>query len=127
MKKLIIAQVEKNIGGRLEGQGELGNTLNFYNNIGNASNLFEKVMSIIIGFLTVVAGIYFIFQFITGALGFLSAGGDKTKIQAAQAKIGQAVLGLAIVIIAIFIIDFIGTLLGLKILSPGDFIISLWT
>ncbi len=123
---VLIAQQAHNLGGIFGGLGPLGNTSGFTADVSPAAALFNRVMSIIIGFLTVVAGLWFVFQFLIGAFSWLTAGGDKAKIQAAQAKITTSILGLAIVIIAIFLIDLIGTLLGLNILSPADFIINVW-
>jgi hypothetical protein len=108
--------------GTLEGLGPLGKV----GSKDQAVTRFNEVVSLVIGFLTVVAGLWFVFQFLSGAIGWLSAGGDKAKLQAAQGRITQAIIGLAVVIAAIFIIDLVGTLLGLNILSPGDYILSIW-
>lgn len=124
MEKNYLAQVD--LGGRFEGIGPLGDTWNFGRNIERTTTLFGTVMSIIIGFLTVVAGLWFVFQFLIGAISWISAGGDKNKVAEAQAKITQGIIGLVVVISAIFLIDLIGSLFGLDILTPGDFILSVW-
>ena len=111
--------------GTFEGLGPLG-TFTVEEAVDTAINLFNKVMSNIVGFMTIVAGIWFIFQFIIGAFGWLTAAGDKAKVQASQTKITHSIIGLAIVVAAVFLIDLIGTLLGLKILSPGEFIKGFW-
>jgi len=111
--------------GTLRGLGPLG-TFTVSEAVDTALNLFNQVIRNIVGVITVVAGIWFIFQFIIGGFSWLTAGGDKAKVQSAQAKITQGIIGLAIVIAAIFLIDFIGSLLGLDILRPGDFIKGIW-
>ncbi len=110
--------------GILKGLGPLGT---FEINITTAANLFGKVLSLIIGVMTIVAGIWFIFQFIIGAFGWLTAGADKTAIENAQKRILNAVIGITVVVAAIFLIDLLGRLIGLEILSPGRFIIGIWS
>lgn len=109
--------------GILKGLGPLG-TFEIDETV--AANLFSKVISLIIGVMTVVAGIWFIFQFIIGAFGWLTAGADKAAMENAQKKITNGVIGLVIVVAAIFLIDLLGRLIGLEILSPGKFIIGIW-
>lgn len=117
--------VEINLG-ELKGLGPLG-----FENIeitrDAAIDLFNKVISNIIGIMTIVAGIWFIFQFIIGAFGWLTAGGDKAAMENAQKKITNGVIGLVIVVAAIFLIDLLGRLIGLEILSPKKFIIGIWS
>jgi len=109
--------------GTIKGQGPLAELLN---TLSGVVNLFNKVISNIVGILTIVAGLWFIFQFMLGAFSYLTSGGDKARIEEAQKKITSALIGLVIVVAAIFLIDLVGSLLGLKILRPGDFIRDLW-
>lgn len=125
MNQKYLAQVPLRIGERVEGFGYLGET-NLFGNITEATNRFNRTISIVIGILTIVAGIWFVFQFITGAITWLSAGGDKAKVQEAQQKITNAVIGLAVTIAAVFIVDLVGSILGISILNPGEFLIGLW-
>lgn len=119
----LLALESEPIGGEFEGFGPLKSGTGTINKV---MGLFNKVLSNTVGFLTVIGGIWFIFQFIIGAFGWLTAGGDKTKVETAQKRITQAFIGLIIIVAAIFLIDVIGNLLGLKILSPGEFITNLW-
>ena len=113
--------------GTFEGIGRLGEVSSFAGSEEAATSLFTRLVSIIIGVISVVAGLYFVIQFILGAFSWISSGGDKAKVQEAQRKITNAVIGLAVVLISIFLIDLIGSLLGMNILSPGDFILSIWS
>ena len=78
-----------------------------------------NIISMILGFLTIVAGLWFMIQFILGAVTWISAGGDKGKTTQAKDKITQAVVGLAIVVGAYAIAGLIGTILGLDFLNIG--------
>lgn len=87
-----------------------------------AAGYFATIISNIIGLMTIIAGIWFMFQFIIGGYGWLTSGGDKAGIQAAQSRITNAFIGLIVVVAAYAIIYIIGELLGFKILQPQDLI-----
>ena len=122
MNKVLAREVDISPDGGLEGIGPLAKP----GSAGGAIDLFTKVISNIIGFLTIIAGLWFVFQFVLGAIGWLSAGGDKVKVEAAQKKLTQGIIGLVIVVAAIFLVDLIGTILGLNVLSPKDVILNFW-
>ena len=79
----------------------------------------NTALSAIIGFLTIIAALWFAIQFIIAGFNWINAGGDKNAIQAAQQKITNSLIGLIIVVSAWVIIAVIGQLLGLSILNPG--------
>jgi hypothetical protein len=112
MEKLL-SQVPRAVGGPFSGIGPIG--------VGGAGagGTFANVLSAIIGFLTLMAGLYFIFLLISGGLAWMSAGGDKGKLASARGTIFSGVIGLAIVVAAIFIVQLIGGLIGLTdVLDP---------
>ena len=76
------------------------------------------LISNIFRLMAVVGGIILVFQIIMGGYGYLTANGDSKKVEAAWAKIWQAVLGLAIVASAFTIAGVVGRLFGINILSP---------
>lgn len=85
----------------------------------------NAVVSTIVGVMTVVAAIWFIFQFITAGYQWISSGGDKTNLQQARDKITNSMIGLIIVVSAWIIIGVIGKIVGLDILNPGQILINL--
>lgn len=87
-----------------------------------AAGAFANIISRIIGVLTIVAGIWFVFQFIIGAYGFLTAGGDSKKMGEAASKITSAIIGLIVVVAAYALISLLGALLGFEILQPQKLI-----
>lgn len=107
-----LAQVPIPITGTFNTPGNLGNPGT------NAGNLFTSVLSGAIGLLTVIAGIWFIFLLVTGAIGIMTSGGDKQAAEGAKKRITNALIGLLIVVAGIFIVDFVGGILGLNILDP---------
>ncbi len=105
------AQIILSPSGGFSGPGALGNPA------GNEVRLFSSVISTIIGVMTAIAFIWFVIQFMIGAIGWITSGGDKGKIEAARGKITTGVIGLVVVVSAIFVISFIGEILDLPILN----------
>lgn len=79
----------------------------------NAVPVFAQFLSSVIGLMTIIAFIWFVFKFITAAISFISAGGDKQAIESAKEKIKYAIVGIVVVVSAIFLIDLIGSLIGI--------------
>ena len=95
----------------------------FEKNYENAGEIFNNLISTVVGIITVVAFIWFVFLFLTGALGIMTAGGDKAKVEASRQRLTNGIVGLVIVVAAIFIVDLIGGLLGIEnILNPAELI-----
>ncbi len=118
---MLMAQVPKAVGGTIGEGGGLGPFAGF-TDITKAMEKFAGGFSAIVGFMTVVAGLFFIFQFVIGAIQWIASGGDKAGLQQARDKITNSLIGLTIVVVAIALISAIGTFLGLEILNPAKFI-----
>jgi hypothetical protein len=106
--------------GNLRGTGLLG-----LENIaaGNAPDILNLLLSTLIGVMTMIAALWFLFQVIIGAYSWITAGGDKTAIENARKSILNGLMGLSIVIAAIFILDLVGELFRLPFITdPGGFI-----
>ena len=65
-----------------------------------------------------IGGIGFLIYLVWSGLGWLTAGGDKTKIETAQKSISSAFIGLAILIGSYAIILFIQGAFKINILAP---------
>ena len=81
------------------------------------SDNLEAILSTVIGFLTIFAGLYFIITFIVGGIGWSTAGGDSNKVEEAKKRMTNGALGLIIVVAAYSVIYIIGSVLGLDILN----------
>ena len=75
--------------------------------------IFATFISSAIGLITIIGVIWFIFIIVTGALGIISSGGDKQALEGAKKKITNGIIGLIVTISALFIINLIGTLIGI--------------
>ena len=85
----------------------------------------NKTLSGIIGFLTIIAGLWFFIQFILAGYAFLSAAGDKNKVTEATQRITNSLIGLVIVVAAWVIVGILGKMVGLDILNPGGILSNL--
>ena len=103
----LIAQVENPLNGTITGIGPLGES-------SGAASRFAQIISTIIGLLTVIAFIYFMFILISGAIGIISAGGDKGKLEDARGRITNGVIGVVVVVAGMFIMDLIARLFGIQ-------------
>ncbi len=110
------------IGDPLEGIGTLGGE-----GVTGRENLtvFESILSTVVGIITIIAGIWFLFLLVGGAIGIMSAGGDKGALEEAKKKMTTALIGMVVVVAGIFLADLIGKLIGFELLNVSGSIFDL--
>jgi hypothetical protein len=86
---------------------------------GSPQDNLEMLISTVVGVMTVIAGIWFIFIFLIGAVGIITSGGDKGAYETARKRITSGLVGLIIIVFSIAIISLIGKVLGFDILGIG--------
>lgn len=118
MKQL--AQIDLYVGDGYKGLGDSP----LANPAGDGISTFSAFISSAIGLITIIGIIWFIFIFITGAIGIISSGGDKGSLESSKKKISTGLIGLVILIVSVFAIDLVGYLLGFSniggILNIGE-------
>lgn len=72
-----------------------------------------RLIAALMGIFLVIAFIFAMLYLILGGLNWITAGGDKTKLQTARDKITQAIVGLIIVAAVYAIMILIGTFIGI--------------
>lgn len=82
--------------------------------------VIANIISKGLGLLTIIAGIWFLFQTIISGYNYMSAAGDKARIENAGRKLTNALIGLAIVVAAYAILALIGKFLGVNFLNIGQ-------
>ncbi|OGJ16778.1 MAG: hypothetical protein A2632_01915 [Candidatus Pacebacteria bacterium RIFCSPHIGHO2_01_FULL_46_16] len=87
----------------------------------------ELLISHMFGVLTVFGGLFFIVTFLIAGINWVTAGGDKGKIEKARGSMVQGVLGLVVVVAAYAIIGVIGSVVGLNLLNPAESLTALVT
>jgi hypothetical protein len=80
-----------------------------YGNIG-----LNTFLSNIVTLIYMVAGIIFLFMFFIAGFTWLTAGGDKEKVGAAQKRMTNAVIGIVILAVAFLIARVIGQITGFE-------------
>lgn len=78
-----------------------------------ATTQTEKTISMVIGLLTVFGVLYFTYQIIFAGYSYMSAEGDKAKLEESRKKLTQSILGLTIIVIAMGLASLLASLLGL--------------
>ncbi|NCN83009.1 MAG: hypothetical protein GW947_03505 [Candidatus Pacebacteria bacterium] len=85
-----------------------------------ALNSLELLISHAFGVMTVFGGLFFIVIFLIAGINWVTAGGDKGKIEKARTSMIQGVLGLVVLIAAYAIIGVVGSIVGLDLLNPAQ-------
>lgn len=107
--------------GGIEGVGPFGfanNALSSLDSRSVVSTQLSSILSMVITSLTVVGGLAFVIFFTLGGLKWLTAGGDKAKVQEAQQQMTQGVIGLVAMVAGLFVVGIVGNVLGIDILNP---------
>lgn len=80
---------------------------------GKSTLTTENLLSTVVGVLTLVAFIYFAIQLILAGYAFMSAEGDKNKLDAARNKLTNGILGITIIVVALGLASLIAHIIGL--------------
>ncbi|MEI8232376.1 MAG: hypothetical protein WCG44_01395 [bacterium] len=87
-----------------------------------STSAIEKLISNVLVVLTVVAGMAFVLYFLLGGLNWITAGGDKGKIDKAKGMMTNGAIGLIVIALSYAISWIVGKALGIDILNPGTLI-----
>lgn len=90
--------------------------------IEGSTSAVEKLISNVLMVLTIVAGISFALYFLLGGLNWITAGGNKGKIDKAKGMMTNGAIGLIVIAVSYAITFIVGKALGLDILNPGTII-----
>lgn len=90
----------------------------------NLSHSLGQLLSNILGIITMIAGVAFIFYFMIGAINWITSAGDTNKIQTARGQILNAIIGLAITALAYPTAYVLSQLLGVPFKNPIELITS---
>jgi hypothetical protein len=80
-------------------------------------SFFQKLLPALISLALVVGAIIFVFMLLVGAVQWISSGGDKGNVEAARAKITQALVGIIILFAAFVIVKLVESFFGISILT----------
>jgi len=80
-------------------------------------SFFQKFVPAVVTFAFIIGSLIFLFIFITGAIQWISSGGDKQALEGARGKITNALVGLVILFATFAVIKLIETFFGIPILT----------
>ncbi len=85
--------------------------------LGSISSIvfFGKLISLLITLALIIGGVFFMFQFILGAISWISAGSDAQKVEGARAKLTNAFVGLVILLTSFAVFKIIEEIFGIKL------------
>jgi hypothetical protein len=113
MIKNILAQAPHPLG-NIGGPG-LGAVANVASET-DALTKITRIVSSVIGAMTVAAGIWFMFQFLIGGYTWLSSMGEKQRLEEARNRIVNALIGLVIIVGGWVVLQLVGKFFGIDIL-----------
>ncbi len=88
----------------------------------SAVEIFSNLISSTIGLITIIGAIWFVYVFMTGAVGIILSHGDKQAYESARTKILNGIIGLTAIVSGIFFVKLIGAIIGIDVLNlPGMF------
>lgn len=93
--------------------------------IEGSTSAVEKLISNVLVVLTIVAGLSFVIYFLLGGLNWITAGGDKGKVDKAKTMMTNGAIGIIVVAVSYAVVWIVGKALGLDILNPGTIINNL--
>ena len=88
----------------------------------NVLSTLELWISDIIGVITVLGTLFFIVYAFIAAFNWITAAGDKGKIEKAKDRLVWSTLGLILIVASYAIIGLIGGIIGLELLQPAEMI-----
>lgn len=90
----------------------------------NGTLALEKIVSQVIGIMTIVAVIYFAIQIIIAGYNFISSEGDEKKMEMARKTLTNGILGVVVVVVAVGLVSLIATLAGIPNILNLDTMLS---
>lgn len=91
----------------------LGPNLSGLSGAGFFSALLPKLVILVF----IVGGLVFFFMLVTGAISWITSGGEKQSLENARSKITNGLIGIVILFVAFAVIQFIERFFGIKILT----------
>ena len=89
---------------------------------GTVLSTLELWVSDVIGIITILGTLFFIVYAFIAAFNWITAAGDKGKIEKAKDRLVWSTLGLILIVATYAIIGLIGGIVGLELLEPAQMI-----
>ena len=86
----------------------------------DAASGLSRIVSGLLGIITAIAGLSFLFYFMFGAITWITSGGDPQKAQTAKTALSNALIGLVITVAAYPLALLVSRLLGVPLAEPQE-------
>src|SRR3989344_9049347 len=89
----------------------------------NGAGFFGKLIPALLSFGLIIGALVFLFNLISGAISWISAGGDKGKMEVARSKITHALIGMVILFSFFAVLNILTCFFGVGFtrISVGQF------
>jgi len=122
----VFAQSPIPLGSGIQGEG-LGPFGGVITNETTALINIGNIISVVVGTLTIISGIWFFIHILIGGFRWVGSQGDKTRLEEAQNRITNAFVGLLIVVAGWSLFALVSLVFGVdfRLMDPGMLIRSL--
>ena len=114
----LIAQVPHSISGDSGGIQGVGAFVPKTEQMSDAPAQITNLISTVVGGVTIIAGLLFLFYFLIASIQWITAGGNTQQLENARDRITNSIIGLIVTIAAYAIVALVGSVFGLDILNP---------
>ncbi|QQS39282.1 hypothetical protein IPM62_01580 [Candidatus Woesebacteria bacterium] len=83
----------------------------------NGTDYFSSIFKSFVGLVILAGVIILVFMIITGAISWISSGGNVNQIEQAKKKIAQGIAGMTVILSIFFIVNLVGCILGIGFTS----------
>lgn len=90
-----------------------------------STSAIEKLISNSLVVLTIISSVAFTLFFLLGGLNWITAGGDKGKIEKAKGMMTNGAIGIIVIAVSYAVVWIVGKALGIDVLEPGKLINNL--
>lgn len=81
------------------------------------AGFFDKLLSTLITIFLIGGGVIFVFMLIIGGIQWITAGGDKSKVEEASGRIRTALIGIILLFSVFVIVSLAESIFGVRILT----------
>lgn len=121
MSRILLAANEVELGeGQIQGLSPIGKAALESGGREGVVAAFTTQLSNIIGFITLLGGLFFVIYFIIAGFEWLRSGGDTSAADKARTRMTNAAIGLLIMVLATALVGIVGGVFGLDVLNPGE-------
>ncbi len=83
----------------------------------SGSGFFAALLPKLVTLVFIIGGLIFFFILVTGAISWITSGGEKQALESARSKITNGLIGIVILFVGFAVITFIERFFGIKILT----------